>query len=70
MLASLEVRVEMLEIVAVDELTSAIMAAIVAAYPDLPPPEQIAAIRERYGATWDEVISAGDAAAALFEARQ
>jgi hypothetical protein len=47
------------------EAIAAIMAAIAGAWPELAPPEQVAAIRERYGLSWEDVARAAAEAARL-----
>jgi hypothetical protein len=47
------------------EAVAALMTAIAGAWPELAPPEQVAAIRERYGLSWEEVARAAAEAARL-----
>jgi hypothetical protein len=49
------------------EAVAAIMAAIAGAWPEVVPPEQVTAIRERYSLSWEDVARAAAEAARLFE---
>jgi hypothetical protein len=51
------------------EAVAAIVAATAGAWPELAPPDQVAAIRERYGLSWEDVARAAAEAARLFERR-